>query len=205
MVENTQVDELLELCRRVLGSEQLARETAAAVAGQPGARARPVRLAAALDACRRLPDPDRGRDADGGAAAGAPLAQAVSAEIARANALLEAPEREALALAELLGLSHAQIARVMGIKRGAVAPLLARARLALHAQLRGRAQLTGACAERAHALALLARRQDAERLSADEEAWLFDHLRSCDLCERSHAAMLEASACYGAWAPGPLD
>jgi hypothetical protein len=213
-VSSTRVDELLELCRRVLGSEQPAREAAgAAAAAVSGVAARPARLAAALEACRRQLA-DKGQRSAGPAAcvaagsdrgASATLAAAVAAELARANSLLEERERAALALADLLGADHSEIAEAMGIEPAAVGPLLARARLALRARLRGGAELVAACAERERALALLARRQDGAELSAEQEGWLFDHLRACELCERSHAAMLEASACYRAWPPGPLD
>ncbi len=121
--------------------------------------------------------------------------------MARAASSLPERHREALALRDSLRLSHAAIARAMGIEPAAVAPLLARARLQLRAERRGSAIDAGGqpCSERDRAWRLLALRQDSEPLGADDDAWLHAHLDSCAGCRRAHAAMLEASACYRAW------
>jgi predicted DNA-binding protein (UPF0251 family) len=131
------------------------------------------------------------------------LAQAVAVELAVANAKLPQRQREALALRELLGLPHDQIARVIGIDAHAVAPLLARARVRLRTQLRGGLEANLGCAERERSMQALARRQDSEPIREDDRAWLMDHLRACPACTQAHAAMLEASVCYRAWRAPP--
>jgi Sigma-70, region 4 len=135
------------------------------------------------------------------AVAGEPrgLAEAVAGELAVANARLPQRQREALAVRELLGLPHDQIARVIGIDSHAVAPLLARARLRFRAQLRGDLAAAPSCDERERSLRAIARRQDSEPLQEVDTAWLMEHLRQCPACNQAHAAMLEASVCYRAW------
>jgi hypothetical protein len=199
------MDEVLELCRRVLGEEQAARRAAARLGGAGGERI--ARVALALRACREqpapasvpLPVPAAGSPPAPGD--GVPLELAVARELAAATARLAVEERAALALRDLLGLTHAEIARAMAIEPASVAALLARARLALRAARRGPLPAAGECGERGRALELLARRQDGEALSAGEEDWLVEHLFACEACTRAHAAMLEASACYATWAP----
>lgn len=219
------MDEVLELCRRVLCSEELAITAAAAAQDQHDAGAeRALRLAAALAACRRQLTADAAchaasasghaadhqRNAEPGANAAGPLRgqsllqRSVARELAAANRRLGVRERELLALAELLGADHGEIAQALGIEPAAVAVALARARLALRAQRRG-TNADDLCAEQERALTLLTRRQDHMALGDEDETWLIEHLRSCVACERAHAAMLEASACYRSWPPGPLD
>jgi predicted DNA-binding protein (UPF0251 family) len=154
-------------------------------------------LAAAVAACRareqtRVPAPAAGSEPHG-------LAQAVAGELAVANARLPQRQREALALRELRGLSHDQIARVIGIDAHAVAPLLARARLRLRTRLRGGLEANPGCAERERSLRAIARRQDSEPIDEADSAWLMEHLGHCPACNQAHAAMLEASVCYRAW------
>ena len=195
------MDEVLELCRRVLGDEGRADEAAAAVATAP-ANDRIELLAAAAQACR-----DRAELGDGGVVSEATttgpggLSAAVARELAAATARLPERQREALALRELLQLSYAQIAQVMGLDLAAVAPLLARSRLQLRAERRGGAPdlTTGTCAEHDRALRILATRQDSEPITVDDDEWLRAHLAACPECEMAHAAMLEASVCYRAW------
>jgi hypothetical protein len=195
------VDEVLELCRRVLGDEARADE-AAAVAARTATGDRIARLAAAARACR-----DQAERENAGPAAPAPatdpagLSEAVARELAAATARLPEREREALALRELLRLSYEQIAQVMKLELAAVAPLLARSRLRLRAERRGAVPdlTTGACADHDRALRLLATRQDSEPISVDDDEWLRAHLAQCPECEMAHAAMLEASVCYRAW------
>src|ERR1700736_1966222 len=131
------MDEVREFCHRVLGVGELADE--AAVQAQTGDGDRVAVLAAAAAACRERAER---HDAQPLAEDQAPeesrgLAAAVAAELALATARLPERQREALALRELLRLSHQQIAVVMGIEPSAVAPLLARARLRLRAERRG--------------------------------------------------------------------
>ena len=122
-------------------------------------------------------------------------------ELAVATARLPERQREALALRELLALSYEQIAAVMGLDPAAVAPLLARARLRLRAELRGAApeprqrcarSTTGRCA-------LATPRRTASRSPLEDDDWLLDISAGCAECETAHAAMLEASVCYRAW------
>jgi DNA-directed RNA polymerase specialized sigma24 family protein len=194
------MDEVYEFCRRVLGSGVDA-EDAAREAQSQARSGRVELLAAAAQACRA-----RAGDADVGG--GAPvivqedgLAAAVAAEIERATAQLPERQREALALREALRCSHDQIAAVMGIDAAAVAPLLARARLRLREERRQTPAEFAHCADRDRALRALARRQDSEPLTGDDDEWLLTHLGSCAECDRAHAAMLEASVCYRAAAP----
>jgi hypothetical protein len=204
------MDEVLEFCRRVLGAGAHADEAVAEARSLTTPGDRVAMLAAAARACRVRADAaadarnggatrsngnaDGGQDSLG-------LAAAVDAEMEAATARLPERHREALALRESLRLSHDQVARAMGIDAAAVAPLLARARLALREQRRGSPVGSGACADRDRALRSLARRQDSEPLTGDDDEWLFAHLGTCEECDRAHAAMLEASVCYRAWSP----
>jgi DNA-directed RNA polymerase specialized sigma24 family protein len=204
------MDDVLEFCRRVLCSDELAAE-AAAEARAEAAADRVAQLTAASQACRDriemittadgTPPPASGNGASAvSVGTGSSLRQAVAAELAVANARLPERHREALALRELLRVSYDQLATVMGIEPAAVAPLLGRARLRLRAELRGPLPSDGdACDESDRALRILARRQDGEAVQDDEEQWIFDHLYECPSCERAHAAMLEAMVCYRGW------
>jgi hypothetical protein len=191
------MDEVLEFCRRVLGADGPAVEAAEAVRAAGGA-GRVELLAAAARICRRF--------GQGGAPAGIrsrppvpdSLSAAVAAELAAATAKLPERHREALALRELLRLSHDQIAQVMEIDAAAVAPLLARARLRLRQERRG-VSAQGGCDDADRALRVLARRQDSEPLSAEDDHWLHGHLLACATCNATHAAMIESSVCYRAW------
>ncbi len=195
----------------MLGSGELA-QAAAAQARANSARDRLAQLAHASRACRerarfaaeRPPAPDPARAGglqptpDGARAGG--LTAAVALELEAANARLPERHREAMALRELLGLSHDQISAVTGLERAAVGPLLARARLRLRADLRGPLPPSAEpCGAQERSIRLLARRQDAEPVSSQDDRWLVEHLGSCEPCERAHAAMLEASVCYRGW------
>jgi hypothetical protein len=196
------VDEVLEFCRRVLLDPTLAAEVADGVAaGQHPDRL--TRLAAAGRACRERAHAIPPYVADGlvqtnGAAPD--LGAAVARELTAASAQLAERHRETLALRELLGLSYGEIATVIGVEAAAVPPLLARARLRLRTALRGPMTATEApCDSRDRALRALARRQDGQPMSPEDEDWLLDHMGTCPACERDHAAMLESSACYQGW------
>jgi hypothetical protein len=198
------MDEVQQFCSRVLGEPAGAQGAAERARAEDG-EDRIELLAAAARACRGHADPQHGpaRAERTTSSAPAGLAASVAEELARATARLPERQREALALRELLRLSHTQIARVMGIEPAAVAPLLARARLALRAERRGTGVEQGAgCVERDRALRVLACRQDSEPLSADDDGWLLAHMAVCPACETAHAAMLEASVCYRAWSYG---
>jgi hypothetical protein len=202
------VDELLQFCTRVLLDPDLAAE-AAAQARAGGAEGRLAALAAAGRACREhAPHPPA--SGNGGpvrglgrtdAAGSLSLGAAVARELVAACAQLAERHRETVALRELLDLSYEQIAAVIRVEPAAVGPLLARARLRLRTALRGPIPASEqGCEVRDRALRALARRQDGEPVSDEDEDWLLAHLGACEPCERAHAAMLEASACYRAWA-----
>ncbi len=195
------MDELEVFCSRVLGSGSSAAEAAAVARQQAGADADRVDLlAAAVQACRERPVGENGTGAPGGVQTAwreEGLAGAVAAELQDASAQLPERQREALVLRELMRLSHEQIARALVFEPAAVAPLLARARLGLRANLRGSGPGPAAdCEERDRALRCLTNRQDSEPLSAGDDDWLIAHLGSCQECSKAHAAMLEASVCY---------
>jgi hypothetical protein len=121
--------------------------------------------------------------------------------VSAASAKLPDQQREALALRELLGLNHAELASVLELDAEAVAPLLGQARIALRAELRGTPAPPGACLEYERALRTATARQDRESVDEADEDWLLTHLGHCPECARAHAAMLEGSACYRGWAP----
>jgi len=195
------MDEVLELCRRVLGDGGRADEAAAVAASAPTSD-RIERLAAAAQACRERVEPENPAATSTPPTAGpGGLSEAVARELATATARLPERQREALALRELLRLSYKQIAQVMSLDLAAVAPLLARSRLRLRTERRGAAPAleAGTCEEQDRALRILAGRQDSEPISNDDDEWLRAHLAGCPQCEMAHAAMLEASVCYRAW------
>ncbi len=206
------MDDLARFCTRMLGDGPAARAAEEqARAGADGDRTTMLRAAAV--AIRRSQDPagepaptaTAGTPATGDLDAADPpdpagLSEAVARELAAATGRLRFVQREALALRELLGLSYDEIAGVAGVQADAVPLLLARARLDLRTALRGAGAPQPPCDERERALRTIARRQDAEGASAADEDWLIDHLGHCRGCRQAHAAMLEASACYRAWA-----
>jgi hypothetical protein len=192
------MDEVLELCRRVLGSSPLA-DQAAAEAHAGNHRTRVPRLAAAIKVCRVLAEQPPAPVADG-VDGGTALSSAVARELASANACLSERKRELLALRELLRLSYKDVARAMNTSQDAIPLWLAHARLELYAERRG-TQPDVSCPDSERALRLLACRQDGEPLSDADLEWLFAHATQCDGCGTAHAAMLEASACYRAWRP----
>ena len=204
------MDEVYEYCVRMLGAGALAIH-ASHEAFVTGGSDRIDRLAGAVRACR-----SRAEDAGAPGAAGAPgvaglagagigdgsgtLADSVAREVADANAQLPRDQQEALALRDLVGLSHEQIALVLQISPYAAGMLVARARLALRARRRGvDEEPEDSCPDRERALTLMVRRQDRESVATEDEDWLLEHVGSCESCLRVHAAMLEASVCYRAW------
>jgi DNA-binding CsgD family transcriptional regulator len=195
------MDEVLELCRRVLGPGDAANEAAGVARAEAPAQERTAVLRAAARACRqRAEDQELSSVGQADEAEPASLAAAVARELAAATASLPERQREVLALREMLRLSYEQIGTVMEIDPAAVAPLLARARLRLRAERRGGEPDAGPpCPDRDRALRLLANRQDSEPLSGEDDEWLLAHLAECPSCDMAHAAMLEASVCYRAW------
>jgi RNA polymerase sigma factor (sigma-70 family) len=128
-------------------------------------------------------------------------------EIRDANATLPARQREVLVLRELEDLSYDEIAELMEMNRNSVAQLISRARINLRDALRGTAlaSVASSSPDCERSLALLAARQDGQ--SDVGEAWLEEHLRSCETCPLAREAMEEAGISYRAWLPvaaGPL-
>lgn len=204
------MDEVYEYCVRMLGAGALAIH-ASHEAFVTGGTDRIDRLTGAVQACRSRAEEASASGAAGAAdAAGAAgagsgdgsgtLADSVAREVADANAQLSPDQQEAVALRDLVGLSHEQIALVLQISPYAAGMLVARARLALRARRRGvDEEPDDSCPDRERALTLIVRRQDREPIAAEDDDWLLAHLGSCESCSRVHAAMLEASVCYRAW------
>jgi sigma-70-like protein len=201
------MDDVARFCARMLGYGP-AFQTAAQVARAEGDGDRAAMLRAAVTAVRQgsapapdapPPDGDGDRPTDPDA-----LPETIARELAAATAGLPLAEREALALRELLGLRHGAIADATGVAPERVALLLARARLDLRRQLRGAGVAQPECDERERALRTIALRQDGEGVPDADEDWLIEHLGHCRGCRQAHAAMLEASACYRAWASPDL-
>jgi RNA polymerase sigma factor (sigma-70 family) len=193
------MDEVREFCRRVLGAGELAEEAAAQVGTETDGD-RIAMLAEASHACRARAERDDGHQPSDSVQPSTTqtLAQSVARELEQATARLPQPQREALALRELMRLSHQQISQVVQIDQRAVAPLLAHARLGLRAERRGTPAGMEPCEHADRALTLLACRQDSEPLSGEDHEWLLTHVGQCKSCEMAHAAMLEASVCYRA-------
>lgn len=194
------MDEVYEYCVRMLGAGAVAIH-ASHEAFVTGRDDRLERLTGAVQACRTRADDAAtlpGDDEPGSDQA--TLADSVAREVAAATSKLPPEQREALALADLVRLSHDQIARTLAIDPEAADLLVARARLALRSARRGVApEPDEACDQRGRALAIMVRRQDHEPVDVDDETWLLEHLGSCESCARVHSSMLEASVCYRAW------
>ena len=195
------MDEVYEYCVRMLGAGALAIH-ASHEAFVTGGSDRIDRLAGAVQACRSRAE-EAGAEGPAGSAVGdgsGTLADSVAREVADANAQLPPDQQEALALRDLVGLSHEQIALVLQISPYAAGMLVARARLALRARRRGvDEEPQDSCPDRERALTLMVRRQDRQPVATEDEDWLLEHLGSCESCLRVHAAMLEGSVCYRAW------
>ncbi len=203
------MDDLARYCARMLGDGPQAR-TAQETAGAGGGE-RAAMLRAAVAAVREGTEPADEPSPTDAAPETAPdsderptdpdaLPEAIARELRAASGRLPLAEREALALRELLRLSHEELADAAGVAPDEAALLLARARLDLRTELRGPSAPQPDCDERERALRTMARRQDAEEVADAETDWLISHLGHCRGCRQSHAAMLEASACYRAWA-----
>jgi hypothetical protein len=192
------MDEVYEYCVRMLGAGAVAIH-ASHEAFVSGGSDRIDRLTGAVQACRSRAGEAAFVDSRPGDGPGT-LADSVAREVADATAQLPADQQEALALRDLVGLSHQQIATVLQISPYAAGMLVARARLALRARRRGvDEEPDDSCVDGERALTLMVRRQDREPVAIEDEDWLLEHLGSCESCLRVHAAMLEASVCYSAW------
>lgn len=193
------MDEVTGLCVRLLGDSGAAERAAQRARGPEG---RLAVLARALAECRTVRDRDApriasGAEADLGGDAG--LAGAVARELRAAADRLPQRQQEALALRELLGLSHELVAEVLEIEPAAATALLGRARIRLRAELRGVKTDPGDCPERDRTLRTAVLRQDGQPVNPADDDWLIDHLGHCDGCQRLHATLLEASVCYRGW------
>jgi hypothetical protein len=203
------MDDVARYCGRMLGQTPAAR-AAVQAARAGGGDDRSAMLRAAVAAVRQGSEPadepvptapaaiepgDDERPTDPTA-----LRDAIAGELATAAGGLPVAEREALTLRELLGLGYDELAAATGVAPDAVPVLLAEARRDLRAELRGPAAPQPECDERERALRTIARRQDGEEVAAADDDWLIEHLGHCRGCRQAHAAMLEASACYRAWA-----
>ncbi len=203
------MDDLAGFCVRMLGDGRAARAAEETARGG-GDGHRSAMLRAAVAAVRQGSEPasepapnapaaiEPGGDERPTDPAGLP--EAIARELAAAADGLPLAEREALALRELLGLGYGEIAAATDVAPEAVPLLLAQARLDLRTQLRGAGAPQPDCDERERALRTIARRQDGEEVPAADDDWLIEHLGHCRGCRQAHAAMLEASACYRAWA-----
>ena len=189
--------EVYAFCHRLLGAAEPAADAtqdaflaAAELASEPGydpARFRETLLQTARVASLELLGSRGGAGRAGGT-------------LSAATMRLRPQQRAALALVGLSGLSYAATARILEVHPGAVAPLLARARLRLRDEMHGTAAAAAAvrspdCEE---ALPLLAAAADGE-LDATDAGWLRDHVADCESCPRTEAAMGEAAATYAAW------
>ena len=129
------------------------------------------------------------------------LPEAVARELAAATGRLPLAEREALALRELLGLSYDELARAPpGCSPTPCRCCWPRRAWTCARSCAAPARRSPTCDERERALRTIARRQDGEEVPAADDDWLIEHLGHCRGCRQAHAAMLEASACYRAWA-----
>jgi hypothetical protein len=203
------MDDLARFCVRMLGDGAAASAAEDAARGDgDGDRSRMLRAAVAAvrqgsePASEPAPNAPAATDPDDDDRPTDPAAlpETIARELAAAAGGLPVAEREMLALRELLRLSHDEIAGATGVAPEEVAAVLAQARLDLRAQLRGAGAPQPECDERERALRTIARRQDGEEVAAADDDWLIEHLGHCRGCRQAHAAMLEASACYRAWA-----
>src|ERR1700742_759932 len=174
------MDEVYEYCVRMLGAGAVAIH-ASHEAFVTGGTDRIDRLAGAVQACR-----SRAEEAGAAGAAGAAwtgigdesgtLADSVAREVADATAQLAPDQPEALALRDLVGLAHEQIALVLQIRPYAAGMLGARAR---RARRRGvDEEPDDACPDGERALTLMVRRQDRESIATEDDDWLLAHLGS---------------------------
>jgi hypothetical protein len=208
------MDDVARYCARMLGQTPAAR-AAVQAARAGGGNDRSAMLRAAVAAVRQGSEPagepaptapaalERGDDerpTDPTA-----LRDAIAGELASAAGGLPLAEREALTLRELLGLGYDELAAAIDVAPDAVPVLLAQARLDLRTELRGPGAPQPECDERERALRTIARRQDGEEVVAADDDWLIEHLGHCRGCRQAHAAMLEASACYRAWAAPDVE
>jgi Sigma-70, region 4 len=124
-------------------------------------------------------------------------------EVRDASARLPQRQREALELRDRARRSYEEIAASLEISPGAVAQLIAHARINLYDELRGTALASVAPSQDCErALPLIAMREDGQLKPASEDArWLDSHLAGCERCALAVEQMSEAEAAYRDWAP----
>lgn len=129
------------------------------------------------------------------------------AEVREASERLPERQREALELRDRDGRSYEEIAASLEIGPGAVAQLIAHARINLYDELRGTALASVAPSpECERALPLIAMREDGQLEPASEDApWLDAHLAGCERCALAVEQMGEAEAAYRAQEPDSRD
>jgi hypothetical protein len=127
-------------------------------------------------------------------------AVATSDEVRDASVRLPERQREALELRDREQRSYEEIAASLEISPGAVAQLIAHARINLYDELRGTALASVAPSpECERALPLIAAREDGELEPASEDArWLDSHLAGCERCTLAVGQMREAELAYRA-------
>lgn len=124
-------------------------------------------------------------------------------EVREASERLPERQREALELRDRDGRSYEEIAASLEIGLGAVAQLIAHARINLYDELRGTALASVAPSPKCErALPLIAMREDGllEPASSDAD-WLDAHLAGCERCTLAVEQMGEAEAAYRAQEP----
>ncbi|HEV2814170.1 MAG TPA: sigma-70 family RNA polymerase sigma factor, partial [Solirubrobacteraceae bacterium] len=131
------------------------------------------------------------------------LTEDLQASVRAANRELPVRQREVLALREVEELSYEEIGSRMDLSANAAAQLAWRARGRFRSLVRrdalGGITIRSRDCERAMTLTTLS--EDAP-LSAEDAAWLAEHLDECDRCRASRAVMAEAGATYRLWVPG---
>lgn len=131
-----------------------------------------------------------------------PAHEALQQEVGQANFALQPDAREALALAEMDGMSYDGIATVMDLDRESVPALVAGARISLHDELFGSDLAAGSQPEDCEqALMLAAMRDDGQVGEPEDFDWLIEHLAHCGDCRLRLDAMGAAAAGYRRWEP----
>ena len=134
----------------------------------------------------------------------ATLVGAQGDDVQAANARLPERHRLVLALRELEDMSYDDIGRVLDVTPGAVAQLLARARVALRRELRLEQVAGGALGPSCRArLGDIGALIDGE-LDPDRAQVLSAHMASCEACRAARAAFDDARVTYRAWLPLPI-
>lgn len=192
------MDELTAISVRLVGEPELAARCAAQATQADG---RLAQWRAVLAACRSVPTPTPSPPEP----PPGDLRATVAAELRAAVATLPWRAREALALRDVGGVSHAEMAELLGLEAADVVGVLVAARVDMWAALRNAAPADDPCPERDRAARTVTLRLDREPVSAGDEDWLVEHLGRCPGCSALHATLLEAAACYRGWPDAPSE